>query len=518
MPEARRFPQARRFTQGGVATPHYLASATGLAVLADGGNAVDAAVAANLTLGVVAPYFCGYGGDLFAIVWDGRLHGYLGSGRSPAGISLDAVAAESPTMPVLGAHTVTVPGAPAGWFALLERWGTRSFGELAARARRYALEGFEVTAPAGEIFEGCRHLYADFPPWLAVYGGVATGAVLRQPALARTIDRLAAEGPAGYYGGPVAEAISAAVHAAGGTLAPTDLGSHVGSFVAPLRAPYRDVEIAELPPPTQGVTALEALRIVDGAPLPPAGAQREHLLVEAMTLALADREQYVTDPAVMELSPAELLADEWVEARRDLLDPERARATVHGAGTPGGTAYLCAADGDGVLVSLIQSNFLAFGSGVHVPEWGINLNNRGSSFTLDPTRANALAPSKFPMHTLIPAMALRDGEPWLVFGSMGGDAQAQVHLQLMAHLVDDGADAQPAIDAPRWRVEPAAGQLMIERRFPGTVLDDLRTRGHAVNETRALDSGMGHAHAILRTRGGYAIATDPRAEGAALGL
>jgi len=510
--------EAKRFPCGGVATPHYLASSAGLAVLADGGNAIDAAVAANLTLGVVTPYFCGYGGDLFAVVWDGQLHGYLGSGRSAAAASLDALQSEFDLMPIYGSHSVTVPGGPAGWFALLERWGTRSFGDVAAAALRYARDGFEITRPAGEIFDGCRHLYAEFPDWLAAYGEATAGSVLRQPAMARTIERLAADGPEAYYRGPIAEAIAVAVQAAGGVLTTADLAAYTDRFADPLRAPYRDVEIAELPPQTQGVTALEALRILDGQPLPAEGADRQHVLVEATTLALADREQYVSDPDAMPVPPADLIGDEWVKQRREILDPRRAAATARGAGRQGGTAYLCAADADGLLVSLIQSNFLAFGSGVHVPEWGINLNNRGSSFSLDATSVNALAPSKLPMHTLIPAMALRGGEPWLVFGSMGGDAQAQVHVQLMAHVIDDGADPQVAIDAPRWRVEPASGQLLAERRFPPEVLDDLRARGHTVQAVRSFDSGMGHAHAIMRTPGGYAIATDPRAEGAALGV
>jgi gamma-glutamyltranspeptidase/glutathione hydrolase len=189
-----------------------------------------------------------------------------------------------------------------------------------------------------------------------------------------------------------------------------------------------------------------------------------------------------------------------------------------GAAHIGGTAYLCAADADGLLVSLIQSNFLSFGSGVHVEEWGINLNNRGSSFTLDPAMVNALAPAKLPMHTLIPAMAMRDGDPWCAFGSMGGDSQAQIHVQLLAHLVDDGADPQDALDAPRWCVQPATWALRAERAFPPQWFDALRARGHDPQRAPRVDAGMGHAHAIQRTSGGYAVATEPRAEGAALGL
>ncbi len=509
---------AKRFPRAGVATPHYLASAAGLATLAGGGNAVDAAVAANLTLGVVAPYFCGYGGDLFAIVWDGELHGYLGSGRSPAALTRDTVRADHETMPVLGPHTVTVPGGPAGWFGLLERWGTRPFADLAAHALRYARDGFDITPAAGQVFDGCRLMYADDAPWPDAYGAVETGAVLRQPALARTIERLAEDGPEAYYRGPVADAIAAAVQAAGGVLAPDDLARHEGRWAAPLRARYRDVEIAELPPPTQGVAALEALRILDGLDLPPDGPERQHLLIEAIKLALLDRDEHVTDPDAMRVPADALWSDDLVQSRRDAIDPDHAAAPAASIAHAGGTAYLCAADGDGLLVSLIQSNFLAFGSGVHVPDWGINLNNRGSSFDLDPAHVNVLAPSKLPMHTLVPAMSLRDGEPWLVFGTMGGDSQVQVQVQLLAHIVDDGADPQDALDAPRWCIDPSNWQLRTERRFPPEVIEGLVARGHAPQPAPRGDTGMGHAHAIERGASGYAVATDPRAEGAALGL
>jgi len=509
---------AKCFPRAGVATPHYLASAAGLATLAEGGNAIDAVIAANLALGVVAPYFCGYGGDLFAIVWDGELQGYLGSGRSPAATTREAVAADHDAMPVLGAHTVTVPGAVAGWFALLERWGTRSFGDLAGHGLRYARDGFEVTPAAAPIFEGCGPMYADFAAWHDTYGSVAAGTVLRQPALARTIEVLATDGPDAYYRGAIAEAMATAAQAGGGVLTTSDLAAHGGRWETPISAQYRDVEVAELPPPTQGVTALEALRILDGFELPGDGPARQHLLIEAMKLALVDRDEHVSDPAVMR-TPAELLlADEWVERRRAVLDPEHATAPAPIAAHTGGTAYLCAADGDGLLVSLIQSNFLAFGSGVHVPEWGINLNNRGSSFTLGADHVNVLAPSKLPMHTLIPAMALRDREPWLVFGSMGGDSQAQVQVQLLAHVVDDGADVQAALDAPRWCIDPSNWQMRAERGFAPEMIDGLEGRGHAPRPAPRGDTGMGHAHAIARRPGGYAVATDPRAEGAALGL
>jgi gamma-glutamyltranspeptidase/glutathione hydrolase len=511
---------ARRFPRAGVASPHYLASTAGLATLARGGNALDAAIAANLALGVVAPYLCGYGGDVFAVVWDGRLHGYLGSGRSPQAATVDTVRARSraDNMPVFGPHSVTVPGAVAGWFDLLDLWGTRSFGELAQYALSYARDGFALT-PNGEMYiTGSLAMYDGYAALHAAYGGARAGAVLRQPALARTIATLAADGPDAYYRGPIATAIAETIQADGGLLTREDLAAREGRSADPLQASYRDVVIAELPPPTQGVAALEALRILEGFELPADGPERQHLLIEAIKLALGDRNDYVSDPDVMMIKPDEMLSDDWIADRRARVDSRRAAMPESGAAHVGGTAYLCAADGDGLLVSLIQSNFLSFGSGVHVPEWGINLNNRGSSFTLDRTRVNALAPAKLPMHTLMPAMALRNGEPWLVFGTMGGDSQAQVQVQLLAHIVDDGEDPQDALEAPRWCIDPSTWSMRAERSFSPEWFDALRALGHEPQPTGRGDAGMGHAHAIERTGNGYAVATEPRTEGAALGL
>lgn len=510
---------AARFPQAGLATPHVLASGAGAAELARGGNAIDAIVAANLALGVVAPYLCGYGGDLFAIVWDGELHGYLGSGRSPATASIDKVSQLLGDTPLLvGPHSVTVPGAIAGWFELLERWGSRPFGELAQDAIRYARDGFELSPMGAFSCTTFKGLYSGLEDWQAQYGDLEAGDVLRQPALARLIELLASDGPDAYYEGEVATAIAETLRHHGGLMEASDLAAHAGEWAPPMRAPYRDVEIAQLPPPTQGVTVLEIMRMLEGFDLASFdAASRAHLVIEAVKLGLRDRDDHVTDPAYVEMPPESLLTDEWITARRAAIDPARAHVPVPGHPQRGGTAYLCAADGDGLLVSLIQSNFLGFGSGVHVPEWGINLNNRGSSFTLDESRVNALAPSKRPMHTLIPAMVLRDGSPTLVFGSMGGDAQAQVHAQLLTQIVDDGADPQAAIDTPRWRVETGDWKLRVETRSAPELVSDLASRGHDIVETIAFDPGMGHAHAIGVGAHGYAVATDPRAEGAAVG-
>ena len=507
-----------RFPQAAVATPHYLATSAGLGALARGGNAFDAVLAANLALGVVAPYFCGYGGDVFAIVWDGSLQGYLGSGRSAAAASLaDAGEGFGGRLPPFGGAVVTVPGAVAGWFDLLERFGTRSFGDLAGSAIGLARDGFEITPQAAVAFDESRAFYRGFDAWNAAYGSVGAGDVLRQPAMARTIEAVAADGPEAYYRGPIADAIAQAVQSAGGVLTAADLATHAGEWTTPLSATYRDAEVFELPPPTQGVSALEALRVLDGLQPPESGAGREHALLEATKLALADRDRWVTDPDAMPVPATTLLSDRWVESRRGAIDPDRAGTPDPGEPQPGGTAYLCAADADGMFVSLIQSNFIHFGSGVHVPEWGINLNNRGVSFSLDADRPNALAPAKRPMHTIIPAMVLRDGAPWAAFGSMGGDAQVPVHVQVLHRVLAEAADGADAIHAPRWRVDVDSWRVHAESRFDATTLDGLRALGHEVTTTGPFDSGMGHAHAVWRTVGGYGATSDPRSEGAALG-
>jgi gamma-glutamyltranspeptidase/glutathione hydrolase len=527
--------EGKRFARGAVATPHYLASAVGLGVLADGGNAVDAIIAANLALGVVAPYFCGYGGDLFAIVHDGRQsdatpRGYRSAGRSPAAATVDAVreASGSETMPIVGPHSVTVPGAVRGWFELLERFGTRSFADLCGPALEYASDGFPLTNHGANYFEGTRVMYdyfdrasADsgtFDDFQACYRGAVAGARFAQPGLARTIAALRDDGPDAYYRGPIGAAIAETLQRHGGFMTADDVAAHASAWVEPLHARFGDVEVYELPPPTQGVSALEALRILDGYDIPPDGVDRQHLMLEAVKLALADRDAYVTDPDAMSIDPMALLADEWIDKRRGAIDPKRAATLPRQPGPDGGTAYLCASDADGLLVSLIQSNFTGIGSGVHVTDWGINLQNRGSSFSLDPAHVNAMAPGKLPMHTLVPTLSLRDGKPWLVFGSMGGQGQIQTHLQVLTRVVVDGSDPQVAIDAPRWQVDPDHWKVAIEPRFAADVIDTLRERGHDIRPVRDYDDTMGHAHAIELIPGGYLGATDPRAEGAVLGL
>ena len=512
--------EAHRFATACVATPHYLASEAGAAVLREGGNAMDAAIAANLVLGVVAPYTCGIGGDCFAMVWDGALHGYNGSGRAPSAATPDAIAERSgmaaPAMPSKGPLTITVPGAVDAWFALLGRFGTRSFAEMAESAIAYAGGGFPLTSAGAARIQAGQPLDRAWGEWHTVYAAAAPGVRLTQPDLARTLEAVAAGGPDAFYRGDIGSAVAAHAQRLGGLLDTADLAAHTGEWVEPLEGRYRDLAIAELPPNSQGSAALLALHLLDASgPLPADGSERQHLLIEAVAAALAERDAHLTDPAHMRL-PADVLAD-----------PEHAKAVAaagspaaRGAarGTAGDTAYLCAVDGSGMCVSLIQSNYNGFGSGVTVPGYGINLHNRGAYFSLDPDHVNVIAPGKRTLHTLMPALARWNGQPWLVFGTMGADAQLQNQVQLLAHLVDDGADPAAALAAPRWVVDPGDFSVQIERRFPAEVIDGLRAAGHRVEVIGPFEDHMGHAHVIRLDGDGLTAASDPRCEGLAAGF
>ena len=515
--------EAHRFATACVATPHYLASDAGAAVLRDGGNAMDAAITANLVLGVVAPYACGIGGDCFAIVWDGALHGYNGSGRAPGAATPDAVAdrrvagpSGAPAMPQSGPLAITVPGAVDAWFALLGRFGTRPFAELAEPAIAYATDGFPLTAAGAARIRTGQTADPGWGEWHEIYGAAGAGVRLSQPGLALTLQTVAAGGTDAFYRGVIGAAVAAHVQEVGGLLDATDLAIHEGEWVEPLEGRYRDLTVAELPPNSQGSAALLALHLLDQAgPLPPDGPERHDRLIRAVAAALAERDAHLTDPARMRVSP-ETLADpahvKVMAAAGSLPLPGAAR------GGGGDTAYLCAVDGEGMCVSLIQSNYNGFGSGVTVPGWGINLHNRGAYFSLDPGHVNVIAPGKRTLHTLMPAFARRDGRPWLVFGAMGADGQLQTQVQLLARLVDDGADPAAALDAPRWVVDPGDFSVRIENRFPNTVLDGLRHYGHRVETAGSYEDFMGHAHLIRLDGDGLIAASDPRCEGRAAGL
>jgi gamma-glutamyltranspeptidase / glutathione hydrolase len=521
-----------RFAAGAVASPHHLASKAGREVLASGGNAVDAVVAANLVLAVVTPYHCGVGGDLLAMVHDGREHGLISAGCAPSGASPGAVRAAIDAgygdpatalpgthgMPSYGALPVTVPGAVAGWCHLLDRFGTRSLGALMTEAVRLAEDGFVVSEHAAGLLAGGQRALADEPGFEQVYGGMRAGERFVQPRLAATLRGLAEHGPGLLYGGPLGERVVEVLAEHGSTMALEDLASHRVEEVAPLRGTYRGVEVLELPPPAQGVTALTALGILEelGDRLPGDAGQAAHLQIEAVRMATADRQVHLADPRAMTATPAQLLAPRRLAAMAADVSAERARHRYAGRPAPGGTAYICAADAEGLLVSLSQSNFRGFGSGVVVPDAGFGLHDRGAHFSLADGDPNIIAPGKRPMHTLIPAMARRGGRPWLVFGTMGGDAQPQIQVQLLGRLLDEGLAPQETLAAPRFVVDVADGRVGLEAHAAPEVFATLERLGHHV--TALPDAALaGHAHLLEVGPDGVRGASDPRTEGAVLG-
>jgi gamma-glutamyltranspeptidase / glutathione hydrolase len=523
---------------GVVAAPHYLASLAGIQALRDGGSAVDAALAANMVMAVVWPHMCGPGGDLFAQVWsaaDRTLYGLNASGRAGSGMSASAYRDLGHTsMPQRGVLAITVPGAVDGWFTLHQRFGKLDFAAVAGHAIRHARDGFRLTAATAGAIGSNAELLSK------VGGGVATflpnrrpprpGDALVQRDLANTFDQLAREGRDAVYIGSLGARIVEFLGQNGGRLEAADFEKQRSEWVEPISVDYHGVQVYELPPNSQGVTLLQMLNMLDGcdvSSLLQHSAELVHQLVERKKLAFADRDAYVADPACSDV-PLELLLDRGRARERaahvaPTASVERARTI--GRSVDGDTIYLCAADRDGNVVSLIQSLYAAFGSGVHVPGTGVTLHNRGFGFNLVEGHPNALAPGKRPMHTLMPGMALRDGQPWLAFGTRGADGQPQTGLQLLLGLLNFNLDLQAAMEAPRWAHGAPGGRypasaLVLEGRFPAGVADDLAARGHEVMVADPIDPVMGTAQTIQvdASRGCAIAVTDPRGDGVALAL
>lgn len=548
--------------RGAVATSQPLAAAAGLAALRRGGNAVDAALATAITLTVVQPGSNDIGGDLFAIVWDGhRLHGLNGSGRSPAALTREAVLAATggrgaeptpahggaqatgPAMPARGWLPVTVPGAPAAWRDLHDRFGRLPFADLFTDAIGYAEHGFPVSPTVAAGWARGVATYAELlratggeperpggagelAEWARVFtvgNGRAprAGERWRNPDVAGTLRRIAETGAAAFYTGDLAEALVAHAVRTGGLLREADLTGHASTWVEPIGVDYRGHEVWELPPNGQGVAALLALRIlagVDLAALSP--ADRLHWQIEAVKLGFADAHAYVADPDRVAVPIAELLTPGYAEARRRLIT-DRAGTPVAGDPARGGTVYLCTADADGMMVSLIQSNYLGFGSYVVPPGLGFGLQNRGAGFSLDPGHPNVVAPGKRPFHTIIPGFLTRGGEPVGPFGVMGGHMQPQGHVQLISATVDGGRDPQAALAAPRWYWHTGRSVLVEPALLAGPdgrdAVGELRSRGHEI-AVEAEPSTFGCGQAIWRLPGGgYVAGSEPRADGCAIG-
>jgi gamma-glutamyltranspeptidase/glutathione hydrolase len=528
-----------------VVSPQWLATEAGLGILRAGGGAVDAAIATNAALSVVAAYSCGLGGDAFWLIWDGgRLAGLNGSGRSAASATVDAArAAVGAKMPTLGPWTVTVPGAIRSWGDAHARFGRLPWPDLLAPAIELA-EGFPASPSwSWEVERGAAR-YGTAGDWARVFRphGRAWryGEVVAPAGLATTLRRLAEEGPDAAYSGSLARRAATYLAGAGSPLTAADLDAHRSDWTTPIRSEYRGVTATSHPPNSSGPVALQLLNVLERFEPPPAAAfdgrgvsdaRWVHIGLEAARLTLGERDRLLTDPDTMgEAAVADMLSGARADTLAARIDPERAAplpSSVLAAG--GGTIYVATADRWGGVVSLIESNYGGFGSGLVDPETGISYQNRGAFFSLDPAHANALAPRKRTMHTLTPGMLLRDGRPWVAHGAMGGEIQPQVFAQVVSALVDGGVDVATAVGAPRWAADvvehyghPSLTRL--EPRFRAEVIAGLRARGHDVELTAAYDHGMGHAHALELVRDpdapddlarvAFAAATDPRCEGA----
>jgi gamma-glutamyltranspeptidase len=535
-----------RGARGAVVAPHYLATTAGLAVLAAGGHAVDAAIATNAVLGVVMPNGCGIGGDAFWLVWDeaaGEQVSLNGSGRAPAGIDPDGLrAAGLDRIPLRGPLPITVPGAVRSWADAHARWGRLSRDAVLAAAAEHAAAGFPAWDGLVAAVEATDAAIGD-EPWTAGFREVwrpagrpwRQGEIVRLPALAATLRTLADEGFDAYYDGDLGERIARGLGAAGGSHAAADLREHRSTWGTPIATTYRGVRVTTHPPNSSGILALEILNILERF-APSAGARFDgrgwsdpawiHRQLEAAKLVYADRDAHLTDPAFREVPVEMLLSKERAASLAARIDPRRADPAPPPVRTlVGGTIYLAVVDADGNAVSLIQSNAAGFGSGVLDAATGIHFQDRGASFSLDPAHANTLQPGRRTAHTLLPGMLFRDGDrrPWVVGGSMGGDIQPQIHVQLVSALMDGGVDIATAVAAPRvtvkpdgWLAPPVA--VMADGDPADGVLDELRRLGHRV-ECVPFTGALGHEHAIELVDGGpaaggsLAAVADPRSAG-----
>lgn len=518
-------------THGIVASEHPLASQAGAEALARGGHAVDAAIAANAMMGVVAPMTCGLGGDLFALVYEaksGRLYGLNASGWAPAGLTIERLHQLGFTnMPQRGIHAVTVPGAVEGWDQLRRRFGRQSFAQLLEPARRCAADGFPVTEIVAGYWAASEKLLRADPEATRTYLPAGhppiAGERFQNPDLAWSLGQIARHGRDAYYRGPIARKLLATFARHGGTLTPADLAEFHARWVEPISTTYRDWTVYEIPPNGQGIAALMMLNLMERFPLARHGAGSAdalHLMIEAKKLAYADMLRYVADPQFSRVPVAGLLAKSYAATRAALIDPARAQAQVNPGEPPGGsdTTYLCTVDRDGNMVSLIQSNYNGFGSGLVGEGAGFGLQNRGGLFTLDAIHPNALAGRKRPLHTIIPAFMTK-GETRIAFGIMGGWNQSQAHAQFVANVVDFGMNLQAALEAPRFTKQTFGGRdVEIESRVPAEVRSALAARGHAIQVIAPFDQSVGGGQAVMRhgtTRMNYG-ASDPRKDGAAI--
>jgi len=537
----RRWLEARA-RRGMVCSPHLLASESGIAALRAGGNALDAAIAAAATIAVVYPHMNGVGGDNFWLIYDAtslRLTALCGAGRAARAASIDWYAARGirEAIPARGGPAaLTVPGVVDGWWQA-HQYSSRSMGstlrwkDLLADASAFARGGFSASdgqrvPPPREpdlfgptaLPEIKRDLWPLYHP-----DALARGPLVQRD-LALTLEAVRDGGPDAFYGGDISKRIVAAAAAAGSPLALEDFADHASGWMEPLRVAYRGGQAASFPPPTQGISALMILGLADGFDVRGLGeADYVHLLVEATKLAFEDRDRFLTDPAWMEKSPTDLLAPDRMGGLRGRIDMKRAMPAAPARVDGGDTIAIVAADAQGNAVSLIQSLYFTWGSGLVAGDTGVVLQNRGSFFSLDPAQANALAPGKRTMHTLIPSMYLEDGRPRFAHGTMGGEGQPQTQAALVTRRLDRGLGPQACVEAPRWLYGRTWGApsrfLNLEGRYGADLARDLAARGHEIKMGGDWDDVFGHAQCIwLDPDGGLAGGSDPRADGAALGF
>ncbi|WP_244274546.1 gamma-glutamyltransferase [Labrenzia sp. OB1] len=509
-------------------TSHPLATSAALEVLQGGGNAVDAAIAAVAVQCVVEPHMTGIGGDCFAIVMepDGRLTGFNGSGAAPRAATPQKLAELGVTQITdTSPHAVTVPGAIRAWETLLKAHGTRDFKPLFSRAIRYARDGFPVAPRVAHDWMGEVGKLAGDPLSAASYlvDGKApkVGTILKYPRLADTLEKVAEGGADAFYGGDIADDIVTALRSRGGLMTRDDLAACHTTAVSPVLRDYKGHTIAELPPNGQGIIALVMLGLLerfDLEKMDPLGAERFHLEMEAARLAYGVRDRFVTDPGYMDVCHSHLIGEDYLDRLAKQISAGGRMASVpHAQLAPQtDTVYLTVVDKDGLAVSLINSLFSSFGSGIVAPESGVLLHCRGKSFKAEPGHANSIDGGKRPMHTIIPAMALKDGAPWLSFGVMGGQYQACGHAHVLTNIIDYGMDVQAAIDFPRMFFNMDSHELEAEHRIPSLTLDGLKALGHSVVSA---PEAIGGSQAIMidKPRRLLTAGSDPRKDGHAAG-
>lgn len=535
------FPQQNRpvtmAPHGLVASPHYLASQAGVDILKKGGTAVDAAIATNAVLNVVYPHMCGIGGDAFWLIYSAAqkdLAFLNASGRSPYLATLEYFQkAGMDAVPLRGLLPVTIPGAVDGWFEAHHRYGNLSIPTILEPAIAYARDGYPISHILSFKIQEAAPELSRFPSSQNLFlpGGKSPepGDLLTNLGLAESLAKIARDGRDVFYQGEIARQIVKFSQENGGLLSEKDFQETKSTWGKPVSTTYRDYTVYETAPNSQGLAALLILNLLEEYDLSSLGYQSPdhlHLLVEAKKLAFADRNRYISDPERVKIPTEELLSKDYAARRRSLIHKDRAaEATAIPAGSFGrDTIYLCVIDEAGNAVSLIQSLYFSFGSAVVAGETGIVLQNRGAYFSLDPNQVNCLQPHKRTFHTLMASMTFREGKPYMIFGTSGADGQPQTHVQVMTNVFDFGLNIQSAIEAPRWLsgrylVNQPEGSLTIEGRVAAEVIEELKRRGHQVNEVENWSQVMGSAHGIIiHPENGLRMGgSDPRSDGAAIG-